>query len=194
MQMGSSFRRSAGALACAVAALAYGRAAQAQEPRVVSISGGGGTFAFVGTSMPVSDDAVRSMISAHVPEALDAGTEPRAVLLVVDANGEFVTGKLQKVTSVVTGDTLEGLRTFTVGDSAAAGRVSVLLRREGGVVSAASNGAAPAVFVMSRSNDGEGAFGSGYRAEDVAYTAMKRYSAGQIANSTPLMVTVVKLK
>lgn len=161
----------------------------------------------MGGNLPLSDDAVRAMVQAHFPEALDSDADaPHAVLLVVDANGEYVSGKASKATVVTPNAEGEnGMRTFVIRDSSgAAGEVtvngaSVMVRREGAVAAAGTVGSvngAGGVFVISRSGDGEpanGILGSGYTMADVASIGFKRFTAGQLGNAV-VVVSVLKLK
>jgi len=182
---GSSLRL----VACA-AALAFTRPLAAQEPPRVIVSGNGNGVAFA-TAMtsPVSDEVIRSLIQAHLPDELQQ-TDPRHITLVVDANDQYVTSKVTKAT-VVTSEGA-GVR-FVYGDTTGANVGPVVIRRTGVGDSTAATATGFSVMT-SRSDDGlSGVFGTGYSMVDIASIGMRRYTAGQLGTAA-IIVTVLKLK
>src|SRR5262245_1896414 len=96
-----SVRSSLRLVACA-AALAFARPLAAQEPpRAIIRSGDNLSF---GTTLTVtiSDEVIRSLIQTQLPDELRQ-EEPRYIVLVVDANDQYVSGKGGKAT-VITGN------------------------------------------------------------------------------------------
>jgi hypothetical protein len=176
--------RSLRVLACA-GALVFTRSLVAQEPRVVITNGSG--FAFGMTTIPISDDALKTMIQAHLPEELQQ-SDARHIVIVVDANGQYVSSKAGKAT-VVTHEGNSG--SFVIGDSTGANAGAVVIRRNG---SAANEGTVTAFQSKIESSDlGGGILGTGYTMADVAAIGMRRFNAGELGTGL-LVVSVVKLK
>jgi len=173
-------------VACA-AALVLARPLAAQEPRV--IINGGDKIAF-GTTLttPISDETIRSLIAAHLPEELRQD-EPRYVMLVIDANDQYVSSKAGKA-SVITGDV--GGNVIVVGDSTGAG-APVVIRRTTTGSSDASAASGVSFFQTKIGDESGGVFGSGYSMSEVSSVGLRRFTTGQLGTSA-IMVTVIKLK
>jgi hypothetical protein len=195
MSAGIWFRPAVGiltAVAIASAPLA------AQESRVFVSTGGQLT---AGGNLPISDAAVQAIVGAHFPEALGAGAEANALTLVVDANGNYVSGKASKATIIT--------RTSSEGGPAAIdttiGGAHVMMRRsDDGSASASAAAVAGAVVVARSSSEGGaamvgaksgtgGIMGTDIPMSSVGAIGMRHYAAGELG-SDPLMVTVIKLK
>ena len=89
-------------IACG-AVLAIAQPLSAQQPRVI-IAGGQGANVVTLSSLALSDTAVRRLIETHLPDAFTDDADAHHVLLVLDANGEYVSGKVSKATVVTPGD------------------------------------------------------------------------------------------
>lgn len=173
-------------LACA-AALAMTRPLAAQEPRVI-ISGGGDKVSFATLlTAPLSDEAIRAMILAHLPEELRQD-EPRHIVLVVDANDQYVTSKATKA-MVVSHDS--GSNVVVIGDTTGVGG-PVIIRRTT-TNNSSDTPAAISVFSTKMGDESGGVFGSGYSTSEVSVVGLRRYAAGQLGINT-ILVSVVKLK
>lgn len=173
-------------VACA-AALVLARTLAAQEPRV--IINGGDKIAFGTTfTAPISDETIRSLITAHLPEELRQD-EPRSVVLVIDANDQYVSSKAAKAT-VITGEV--GGSAIVVGDSTGAG-APVIIRRTTSGNADASTASGVSFFQTKIGDESGGVFGSGYAMSEISTVGMRRYTAGQLGTSA-MMVVVVKLK
>lgn len=184
-----SVRSSLRLLACA-AALAFTRPLAAQEPRIIINSGDKMAFGSMLT-VPISDDAIRSLISTHLPDELRQD-DPRYVVLVLDANDQYVSGKGGKAT-VVTGGA-DG-NVFVIGDSTGAGG-PVIIRRTSSSTSSSSDSPpvnAVSAFSARIGGDGDGVFGSGYSMADISTIGVRKFAAGQLGTNT-IVVSVVKLK
>jgi hypothetical protein len=171
-----------------VGVVALARPLTAQEPRV--FIKGGDKVAIGGTS-PISDEAIRSLIQAHMPEELQQ-TDARLVLLVVDANDEYVSGHASKAT-VITAE--PGSAAFVVADSAGGAAAGPIVIRR----TTTGNSADGPGFVVSGLSSkmegagGSGVFGSGYSLSEISAIGVRRFTAGQLGTSA-LVVSVVKLK
>jgi hypothetical protein len=179
---GSSLR-----FAACAAVLVLARPLAAQEPRV--IINGGDKIAFGGTfTTPISDETIRSLIASHLPEELKQD-EPRSVVLVIDANDQYVSSKASKAT-VITGDV--GGSVIMVGDSTGVGG-PVIIRRTTSGNPDASAATGVSFFQTKTGDESSGVFGSGYTMSEISTVGMRRYAAGQLGTSA-MMVMVVKLK
>jgi hypothetical protein len=167
----------------------FTRPLAAQDPPRVIISGSGSGLAFATVmTSPVSDDVIRSLIQAHLPDELQQ-TDPRHITLVVDANDQYVTSKVTRAT-VVTGEG-NGVR-FIYGDTTGANVGPGVIRRTSNGDSTAAGTAFS--ITTSRSDDGlSGVFGTGYSMIDIASIGMRRFTAGQLGTAA-IIVSVVKLK
>jgi len=191
---GSSLRL----IACG-AALALAQPLSAQETRVI-ISGGQGANVVTLSSLALADSAVRRLIETNLPDAFADNADAYHVLLVLDANGEYVSGKASKAT-VVTPATISvnGDNAFVVGDSlGGAGEARVMVRRLDGATATTTTGTAPAVAFMRRNSDGgidshHGVMGSGYDMSEVSSVGLRHFAPGQLARGR-VMVSVVRLK
>ena len=204
------------------AALLFGRQLTAQETRAVVIGGHGVATTIAGT-LPISDNAIRTLIDAHFPEALRSEDGIQHVTLVIDAYDQYVTGKVAKGMVLTPSSDQNGVSAFVVGDSsvtAAGGRI-VVRRLEPGegpmvVIDSTMSGVGARVAVR-RLGEGEGAvvvgpaganeiraklesgtnlggvFGSGYAISEIASIGLKRFSAGELG-AGQLMVSVIRLK
>jgi hypothetical protein len=185
IHVGSSFRL----IACA-AALVFTRPLAAQEPRV--IINAGDKIALSAMTVPISDDAIRSMIQLHLPEELQQ-SDPRHIVLVVDANNEYLSSRAGKAT-VITGEGTGS--TFVIGDSTGASAGAVVIRR-GAMTGSSDTAAAGTVTVLRTKIEGgdmaSGVFGSGYSMAEVSSIGIRRFAAGQLGTGV-LVVSVVKLK
>jgi hypothetical protein len=179
------------------AVLAIAQPLSAQQSRVI-IAGGQGANVVTLSSLALSDTAVRRLIETHFPDAFSDDADAHHVLLVLDANGEYVSGKVSKAT-VVTPATVNvnGENSFVVGDSLGGpGVARVMVRRlDGGVV---STGTPPAVTIMRRNADSgvdsqHGVMGSDYDMSEVSSVGFRHFAAGQLARGM-VMVSVVRLK
>jgi hypothetical protein len=183
---GSSLRLLAGAMA-----LAFTRQLAAQEPPprvIISGSGNGAAFATMMTS-PISDDVIRSLIQAHLPDELQQ-TDPQHIALVVDANDQYVSSKVTKAT-VVTGEGA-GIH-FVYGDTAGANVGPIVIRRTSSGDSTRAAGTAFSIMTSRSDEPSSGVFGTGYSMTDIASLGIRRFTAGQLGNAA-IIVTVVKLK
>jgi hypothetical protein len=200
----NSIRIATSVLACGVALAALAPVVSGQGVIVstspkVSIGSSG--------NLPISDNTVRSMIDLHFPEALTSDADaPQMVMLVIDANNEFVSGKARTaiMANVLSagGEGSNGVRTFVIGDSAAAagavtiGPASIMIRRDTAGAVALSSAAGP-VFSVIRARTGEGevggVMGSDYNLSDISSINLRRFPAGQLGTSA-VIVSVLKLK
>jgi hypothetical protein len=183
VSLGSSLRF----IACA-GALAFSAPLAAQEPKV--IVSGGGHVVFNGAS-PISDETIRTLIQAHAPEVLQSDSA-HAVVLVVDANDQYVSCKVSKATVVAhVGDGTS----IGFGESTGSGAGNIIIRRTS--TSNDAGTAAPSASFFQMKTDGsdspDGIFGSGYSMADISSIGMRRFTPGQLGTST-LIVSVVKLK
>lgn len=174
-----------------IAALSLASVARAQ---VVTFSSGGGAAGIMthSGSVTLSDDAIRGMLNAHESAVLQPNAENNYVVLVVDANDQYVSSRASKM-NVITNDGA-GPHVFAVGDSSAA-RVVV---RTSNVDGSAAPGAAAGAVIMTRSVDhADGhendVMGTGINMADVGSFGLKHFAAGEIATGQ-LMVSVIKLK
>lgn len=173
-------------VACA-AALVLARPLAAQEPRVIIT--GGDKLAFATTfTTPISDETIRSLIAAHLPEELRQD-DPRSIVLVIDANDQYVSSKAGKAT-VINGDV--GGTAIVVGDSAG-GNAPVIIRRTTSGNSDAPAASGVSFFSTKIGDESAGVFGSGYTMSEISTIGMRRFTAGQLGTSA-MMVMVVKLK
>jgi len=189
---GSSLRL----LACG-AALALAQPLSAQETRVI-ISGGQGANVVTLSSLALADSAVRRLIETNLPDAFADNADAYHVLLVLDANGEYVSGKASKATVVTPAAiSVSGDNAFVVGDSlGGAGEVRLMVRRMDGAIT--STRPTPAVTMMRRDPDGgidshHGVMGSGYDMSEVSSIGLRRFNPGQLARGS-VIVSVVRLK
>lgn len=176
------------------AALVFALPLAAQERRV--IVGGQGASVISLSSLALHDSTIRRLIETNLPGAFADDADAHQVTLVLDANGEYVSGKVAKATvltpAVVAGS---GENVFITGDSLAGGRVTI--RRIGTETSGSGSGAT--AFVVGSTDGamaaggGHGVFGSGYDASEVSSVGIRRFTAGDLARG-PVIVTVVRLK
>ena len=155
------------------------------------IVSGGDRIAFATTVVsPLSDDVIRSLIQAHLPDEL-LQTDARHITLVVDTNDEYVTSKVTKATVI----SAEGNGTsFVYADTTGANVGPIIIRRASAGDGTGAASATAFSITTSRSDDGAaGVFGTGYTMSEVASIGLRRYSAGQLGTSA-LVVSVVKLK
>ena len=116
----------------------------------------------------------------------------------LDANGEYVSGKVSKAT-VVTPATISvnGDNAFVVGDSLGGpGVARVMVRRVDGAIT--STRTAPAVTIMRHNTDGgidahHGVMGSDYDMSEVSSIGYRHFTPGQLARGS-VMVSVIRLK
>src|SRR6185295_1437562 len=101
-------------IACG-AVLAVAQPLRAQR---VIVAGGQGANVVTLSSLALPDSAVRRLIETHLPDAFNDDADAHHVLLVLDANGDYVSGKVSKAT-VVTPVIVNtnGESSFVVGDS-----------------------------------------------------------------------------
>jgi len=182
-------------IACG-AVLAIAQPLSAQQ-RVI-VAGGQGANVVTLSSLALADSAVRRLIETHLPDAFNDDADAHHVLLVLDANGEYVSGKVSKAT-VVTPVIVNtnGESSFVVGDSLGEpGAARVMVRRlDGGAVVA---GMPPGVSIMRRNTDGgidshHGVMGSDYDMSEVSSVGIRHYTPGQLARGS-VMVSVIRLK
>ena len=183
-------------MACA-ATLAFTRSLAAQQPRIIV---GGGHAGVVSTLMtvPISDSAVRRLIETNYPDVLQDDVDAHHVLLVVDANGEYVSGRVSRATVITpTAVSINGDSVFVGGDSIGGSVARVIVRRVD------SDGLRPAplnlggVTVLRANAAGGdppgGMLGSGYPISDVSAFGLKRFAGGELGR-TAIIVSVIKLK
>jgi hypothetical protein len=182
-------------IACG-AVLAIAQPLSAQQ-RVI-IAGGQGANVVTLSNLALPDSAVRRLIETHLPDAFNDDADAHHVLLVLDANGEYVSGKVSKATVVTPAIVnTNGESSFVVGDSLGGpGAARVMVRRLDGVTT--STGVAPAVSFMRRNSDGgvdsqHGVMGSDYDMSEVSSVGLRHYTPGQLARGT-VMVSVIRLK
>jgi hypothetical protein len=175
-----------------VAALvAAPRMATAQEP--VVWSSGGGTIRQTLSSASMPDSLVRELIRAHVGDALLDDADGHHVVLVVDANNQYLSSKVSKM-AVISRSSVGDTAIFLPGGEAAGGRMGVMLRRVG--VGELADGGSSVVFMRSATGEGsgEGGFmGTGYALADIGSFTMKRYAAGDLSKGL-LTVSIAKLR
>jgi hypothetical protein len=177
--------------ALGLAVVSFASSARAQVV-TFSNSGSGGVMTHAG-AVTLPDDVLRGMLTLHENAVLQPNAENNYVVLVIDANDQYVSSRSSKM-KIVSADAGEGMHTFTSGDS---GAVKVLVRSlTDGVAAASAN---PGTVMISRSSDGgdgghaNGVMGTGVNMGDVAGLGMKRYDAGTIAPGQ-IMVSIIKLK
>jgi len=182
-------------IACG-AVLAIAQPLSAQEQRII-IAGGQGANVVTLSNLALSDSAVRRLIETHLPDAFNDDADAHHVLLVLDANGDYVSGKVSKATVVTPAIvSTNGESSFIVGDSlAGSGTARVMVRRlDGGAVVA---GMPPGVSIMRRADGGvdsrHGVMGSDYDMSEVSSVGLRHYPAGQLARGS-VMVSVIRLK
>src|SRR5262249_18741280 len=158
--------------------------AGAQEPRVITVGGAAKAISVMGASLPISEETLRAMISEHLPEAFDPGTETRGVSIVIDANNQYVSGHTQKAIAISPSDS-DGVRVIT-GDDSTSARVVKLRRSEGAAGMIVAGGAN--VFMLQREGL-DGPFG-GFSPDDVSSIGVKRFAAGQLTEA-PVIVSIV---
>lgn len=178
------------------AVLAVAQPLSAQQ-RVIIASGHGANVVTL-SSLALPDSAVRQLIETHFPDAFTDDADAHHVLLVLDANGEYVSGKVSKATVVTpTIINTNGENTFIAGDSlGGSGAARVVVRKIDGVTT--SMGSAPAVAIMRRSTDGvidsaHGIMGSDYDMSEVSSIGYRHFTPGQLARGA-VMVSVLRLK
>ena len=182
-------------LVAAGAALVLALPLGAQESRVIIGAGGRGASVVTLSSLALADSAVRRLIETHLPDAFSDDADAHHVLLVLDANGEYVSGNVKKA-KVVTPAIVStnGESVALPGDSLGVARVMV--RRLDGTVSDAAPGGA--VTLMRRNTDGESnsehnVMGSNYSMSEISSIGVRRYDAGQLARGM-VMVSIIRLK
>lgn len=184
-------------LVAGAAALAFTQPLAAQEPPRIFFRGDGNITVLNGANLTLSDQVIRTLIETNLPDAL-IGDTPRHVMLVVDANDRYVSGKVSNATVIsANGDDLNGLHHFVVGDSTVGGSANiVVIRRDG---SDASPGAALPLAIsllgskLSEGGSGNGVFGSGFSPGEVSAISLKRFAPGAFGTGM-LIVSIVKLK
>lgn len=182
-------------LVAVAVALAVTQPLAAQEPPRISLRGDGNVIVLSGANLTLSDEAIRTLIETNLPEAL-VGDAARHVMLVVDANDRYVSGKVTNVTVVsANGEDINGLRHFVIGDSTMAGSANVVVLRRDSLGSA---GALPVVISLlgsklAEGGSGNGVFGSGFSPAEVSAVSLKRFAPGALGTGT-LVVSIVKLK
>jgi len=178
------------------AALTFTRPLTAQQPRII-VSGGHAGVVSALTTAPISESAVRKLVEEYYPDVLQDDVDAHHVLLVVDANGEYVSGRVTKA-MVITPAIIHanGDSAFFGSDSVGGSAARVVIRRvdSGASVLPLSVGG---VTVMRAHGDGGdppgGLLGSGYAPSDVSSVGMKRFAAGEFGR-TAVIVSVIKLK
>lgn len=201
MRIRSSLFRVNAALVC-LAAAALARPAAAQEAQgfmVRTVSGGVATEHAM--TLPVSDEALTGLLAtAHFADSAASNPQLNSIVLVVDANGEYVSSLMKHTTivKVATGGHIEGGTTCASSDENAP-CATVQLRQTqatvaghamaGGMVTGTSFSATKA----SADGSQHGIFGTTVQASDVGGMGFKSFGAGQLL-AGPSTVTVVKLK
>jgi len=177
-----------------VAALAP-RAA-AQEQRIVVAPSG--IVAHNG-QLPITDAQVTDLIARNFPEILH-GSQAYHVTLVVDANGNYVSGRTARATVLNRAMLDSSGGTFVMRDTIAGSiaAVSAAVRRVADVEHSDVPTTGGRVIIARSSAPGEpgpsfGMFGTDYRLEDISAMGMKRYDAGVLGDAF-IMVSVVQLK
>jgi hypothetical protein len=183
-------------LALTAAAIALPRAGSAQQ--VVTTTSGSGVVA-IHSGITISDEAARALVERNLPNVLLAGAEENQVILVVDANGQYVTGKAAKATVIRRTSSDDGQpQVISLRDSTGAG-ASVMVRRMDGATQVSSAGGGVAVFTtqsgvaMGGMGSAMGVMGMGISPADIDTMGTKNIPAGQWRDEA-LIVTVIKLK
>jgi hypothetical protein len=182
-------------LAAALALAVVAHPAAAQDSHVI-IGGGDRVVINSNAALAISDDVLRKLIETHLPDALlNDGADAHHVSITIDANDQYVSGKVTKASArVATGSVINGVGTFVIGDSTGDHPNIVTIRRSADGTAAA--GPASVSVFHSGVEAGEihmGAFGSDHDMADVASIGFRRFAAGSFS-ATPLVVTVIKLK
>jgi len=184
-------------LVAGAVALAFTQPLAAQEPPRVVFRGDGHITVLNSANLTLSDEAIRALIETNLPDAL-FGDAARHVMLVVDANDRYVSGKVSNATVIsANGEEINGLRHFVIGDSIMGGSANVVVLRRDSLGTSA--GAALPVVIsllgsrLSEGGSGNGVFGSGYGPAEVSAISLKRFAPGALGTGT-LVVSIVKLK
>lgn len=167
--------------------------AGAQEIRAVTVGGGSGTMIAGGRGLPISEDALTAIVAQHFADALHSPESSR-ITIVVDANGQYVSGSAQKATIV----------TRTMNDAVAsganvhvdsvAGAVAVRVRLAGDAAAAAAGGGgAVSTFSRVEGSGARGVLGTDVSPESVSTIGTKTFAAGQMGDAA-ISVVVIKLK
>ena len=185
------------------ATLAFVRPLSGQQPRIIV---GGGHPAVVTrlTSLPISDNAVRKLIETNYPDVLQDDVDAHHVLLVIDADGEYVSGRVSRAAVITPGAvTVNGDSILIGGDAVAGPGARVVIRRvdsdamvrvDSGAVVPLSVGGVTVLRANGNGGDSPGGLlGSGYMLSDVSSFGLKRFAAGELGR-TALLVSVIKLK
>jgi hypothetical protein len=184
-------------LAAFGAALAFALPISAQQPRVIV---GGGHVGVVSTLMtvPISDSAVRRLIESNYPDVLQDDVDAHHVLLVIDANGEYVSGRVSRAAVVTPAAvSINGDSVFVGGDSIGGSVARVVVRRvdsDGLLTVPLSVGGVTVLRASGAGGDPPGGLlGSGYPLSEVSAFGLKRFAAGELGR-TAIIVSVIKLK
>jgi hypothetical protein len=166
----------------------------AQESRVI-VGGQGASFVTL-SSIALADSAVRRLIETHLPGAFSDGADAHHVTLVLDANGEYVSGQVKKATVVTPAILPSNGERIWVGDSLS-GVARVAVRRLDGS-SAADVVPGGAVTITRRSTDGTGSsefdvMGSGYARSEISSIGVRHYTAGELDRGH-VIVAIIRLK
>jgi hypothetical protein len=177
------------------ATLALSRPLAAQQPRIIV---GGGHAGVISTLMtvPISDSAVRKLIETNYPDVLQDDVDAHHVLLVVDANGEYVSGRVSRAAVITPGAvSVNGDSVFIGGDAVAGSGARVVIRRvDSDAVVPLSVGGVTVIRANGQGGDPPGGLlGSGYALSDVSSFGLKRFAAGEFGR-TAVLVSVIKLK
>jgi hypothetical protein len=184
--------------AVALALAAVTRPAAAQDSRVF-IAGGDRIVVNASMALPIADDVLRKLIETHLPDALlNDGADGHHVSITLDANDQYVSGQVTKISArSATSPEAGGVHTFVVGDTTGDNPAVVTIRRTGDGSAIAGSSS---VSVMHARVGGEGAMamgmgamGSDHDMTNVTSVGFKRFAAGDFT-TTPLIVTVIKLK
>ena len=166
----------------------------AQESRVI-IGGGHGASVVTLSSLALSDTAVRRLIETHLPDSFSDGADAHHVLIVLDANGEYVSGNVKKAAVINPATIVNGENVLT-GDSLGAVARVMVRRLENGTAAEVIPGGA--VTVIRRNPDGGGSsqfnvMGSNYSMSEISSIGTRRYNAGELAQG-PVIVSIIRLK
>src|SRR4051794_5950761 len=172
------------------------RAAAAQDVVILRPTTGSiaaiGAGALVQVAMPLSDDAIRSIVEKYEPGILSDDAEVNVMTIVVDNANNYVKSSTRaaKVLHAEPGQ-IVAIRSDSAGGA-------IVVRPTGEVTApeASAIGSAVAITTFKRlegSGDSFGVAGTGYERDEVAAISTKRFAPGTLAKGQ-LIVTVVRLK
>jgi hypothetical protein len=179
------------------AALVFALPLAAQQQSVI-IGGGHGASVVTLSSLSIADSVVRRLIETHLPDAFVDDADAHHVLLVLDANGEYVSGNVKKATVVTPAAiSTSGESVFLPGDSLGGSGARVVVRRmDSGNTITTTPGAA--VTIVRRNSDGGAnpeynVMGSNYGMSEISSIGVRHFTPGQLARGS-VMVSVIRLK